>query len=120
MVKRQQMQWTQRGAHLLLQIGKKGEKERPLWRSMTKERGFGDGRMTRVDVYRMIKRRCRQAEMESIKNRVLRQSEGAAITLRGRVTMNSDARRAVGLRLPIQGGATRHKPDDLASPVVAE
>jgi site-specific recombinase XerD len=49
-------------------IGKKGEKETPLWRSMTKERGFGDGRMTRIDVYRMIKRRCRQAEMGTAAN----------------------------------------------------
>ena len=30
----------------------------PLWRAMTKERGFGDGRMGRVDVFRMVKRRC--------------------------------------------------------------
>ncbi|MBV8817799.1 MAG: tyrosine-type recombinase/integrase [Acidobacteriaceae bacterium] len=35
----------------------------PLWRSMTKERGYGENRMTRIDVFRMIKRRCRQAEL---------------------------------------------------------
>jgi integrase len=35
----------------------------PLWRSMTKERGFGKNRMGRVDVFRMIKRRCAAAEM---------------------------------------------------------
>ncbi len=35
----------------------------PLWRSMTKERGFGDGRMSRVDAFRMVKRRCAAADM---------------------------------------------------------
>lgn len=30
---------------------------------MTKERGLGTRRMTRLDVYRMIKRRCRKAEL---------------------------------------------------------
>lgn len=35
----------------------------PLWRSMTKERGFGNDRMNRVDVFRMVKRRCAAAEM---------------------------------------------------------
>lgn len=35
----------------------------PLWRSLTKERGFGQNRMNRVDVFRMIKRRCAAAEM---------------------------------------------------------
>jgi len=39
--------------------GIKNAKGTPLWRSMTKERGVGNGRMTRIDVYRMIKRRCR-------------------------------------------------------------
>jgi site-specific recombinase XerD len=37
------------------------QKGTPLWRCMTKERGWGDGRMSRHDVFRMIKRRCRQA-----------------------------------------------------------
>jgi integrase/recombinase XerD len=40
----------------------------PLWRSMTKERGFGDGRMNRVDVFRMVKRRCAAADMGSQAN----------------------------------------------------
>jgi integrase/recombinase XerD len=30
---------------------------------MTKERGFGENRMHRVDVFRMIKRRCAAAEL---------------------------------------------------------
>jgi site-specific recombinase XerD len=47
-------------------IGKK--KGTPLWRSMTKERGFGDGRMSRIDVFRMIKRRVRQAELGAAAN----------------------------------------------------
>ena len=33
----------------------------PLWRSMTKERGFGDSRLGRTDVFRMVKRRCAAA-----------------------------------------------------------
>ena len=32
-----------------------------LWRAMTKERSFGDGRLGRVDVFRMVKRRCAAA-----------------------------------------------------------
>jgi integrase/recombinase XerD len=39
------------------------EKNSPLWRSMTRERGFSDRRMSRVDVFRMIKRRVRDAEL---------------------------------------------------------
>jgi integrase/recombinase XerD len=40
----------------------------PLWRCMTKERGWGDGRMTRQDVFRMVKRRCRQADLGAAAN----------------------------------------------------
>ena len=40
-----------------------GPAKGPLWRSMTKERGFGDGRMSRIDVFRMVKRRCAAAEL---------------------------------------------------------
>jgi integrase len=35
---------------------------------MTKERGFGKNRMTRFDVFRMIKRRVRQAELGGAAN----------------------------------------------------
>ena len=42
-------------------IGK--EKGAPLWRSMTKERAFGENRVSRFDVFRMIKRRVKQAEL---------------------------------------------------------
>jgi integrase/recombinase XerD len=35
---------------------------------MTKERGFSDERMSRQDVFRMIKRRCRQAELGAAAN----------------------------------------------------
>ena len=48
--------------------GIKNAKGSPLWRSITKERAIGDGRMTRIDVYRMIKRRCRQAELGAAAN----------------------------------------------------
>ena len=34
-----------------------GNPDSPLWRTMTKERGFSERRMSRVDVFRMIKRR---------------------------------------------------------------
>ena len=44
------------------------EKGTPLWRCMTKERGWGDGRMSRQDVFRMVKRRCRQAELGAAAN----------------------------------------------------
>jgi hypothetical protein len=35
---------------------------------MTKERGWGDGRMSRQDVFRMIKRHCKQAELGAAAN----------------------------------------------------
>ena len=49
-------------------VGKEIGKDTPLWRSMTKERGFGEGRMSRIDVYRMIKRRCQKAELGTAAN----------------------------------------------------
>ena len=39
------------------------EKGTPLWRSMTKGGTVTPNRMNRVDVFRMIKRRVRQAEL---------------------------------------------------------
>ena len=44
------------------------QKGTPLWRAMTKERGFGKNRMSRIDVFRMIKRRCRQAKLGNAAN----------------------------------------------------
>jgi len=35
---------------------------------MTKERGFSGERMSRIDVFRMIKRHCRQAELGAAAN----------------------------------------------------
>jgi integrase/recombinase XerD len=49
-------------------IGREAPNDAPLWRSMTKERSFGDGRLSRVDVFRMIKRRCRQAKLGEAAN----------------------------------------------------
>ncbi len=40
----------------------------PLWRTMTKERGFSDRRMSRVDVFRMIRRRMKDAAPASAPN----------------------------------------------------
>ena len=40
------------------------QKGAPLWRSMSRERTFSENRMSRVDVFRMIKRRVRQASDE--------------------------------------------------------
>ena len=40
-----------------------GEKGTPLWRSMTKGGAVNPTRMNRVDVFRMVKRRVRQAEL---------------------------------------------------------
>jgi integrase/recombinase XerD len=48
--------------------GIKSDKDTPLWRCVTEERSIGDGRLTRIDVYRMIKRRCRQAELGAAAN----------------------------------------------------
>jgi integrase len=42
--------------------------ESPLWRTMTKERRFGGNRMSRFDVFRMIKRRVRDAELGAAAN----------------------------------------------------
>lgn len=44
------------------------KKDTPLWRCVTKQRSIGDGRLTRIDVYRMIKRRCKTAELGSAAN----------------------------------------------------
>jgi integrase/recombinase XerD len=52
----------------LAAAGIKTEKDTPLWRCVTKERSIGDGRLTCIDVYRMIKRRCRQAELGATAN----------------------------------------------------
>lgn len=49
-------------------LGIKNAKGSPLWRCVTKERSIGDGRLTRIDVYRMIKRRCLQAELGTAAN----------------------------------------------------
>jgi integrase/recombinase XerD len=56
-----------------------GQKGTPLWRSLTKEvdrkpdspvrRGFGGGRMARQDIFRMIKKRCREAALGPHKSR---------------------------------------------------
>ena len=40
-----------------------GERGSPLWRSLTRRRELGDRRMSRVDVFRMVKRRVKAAEL---------------------------------------------------------
>jgi integrase/recombinase XerD len=45
-----------------------GAKGSPLWRSMTKERTYSERRISRVDVFRMIKRRCAQAGLGPASN----------------------------------------------------
>ena len=55
-----------------------GAKGTPLWRCLTKEldrkqdshvgRGFGDSRMARQDIFRMIKKRCREAALGAAAN----------------------------------------------------
>lgn len=40
----------------------------PLWCSMTKARDVGRNRMNRIDVYRMVKRRCAKAELGAAAN----------------------------------------------------
>jgi hypothetical protein len=44
------------------------QKGTPLWRSLTKERGYGANRVCRFDVFRMIKRRVWQAELGAAAN----------------------------------------------------
>ena len=39
------------------------EKGTPLWRSMRRDGSFSENRMSRVDVFRMVKRRVRRAEL---------------------------------------------------------
>ena len=45
----------------LAAVGIGDQKGMPLWRSMSRERTFSKNRMSRVDVFRMIRRRVRQA-----------------------------------------------------------
>jgi site-specific recombinase XerD len=40
----------------------------PLFRAMTKERGFGENRLSRIDAFRMVKRRCEAAGLGSTPN----------------------------------------------------
>lgn len=47
-----------------------GEPESPLWRTMTKGRGFSDRRMSRVDVFRMIRRRMKDAGLGKVADNV--------------------------------------------------
>src|ERR1700677_518833 len=49
-------------------LGVADQKGTPLWRSLTKERNLGDARMNRQVVFRMIKRRCKQAELGAAAN----------------------------------------------------
>ncbi|HUF80055.1 MAG TPA: hypothetical protein VMN03_02885, partial [Burkholderiales bacterium] len=45
-----------------------GEPDMPLWRTITKERTFSRERMSRVDVFRMVKRRLRGAGLPEAAN----------------------------------------------------
>jgi integrase/recombinase XerD len=50
-------------------IGAAGiKKGTALWRSITKDRNVGENRMIRIDVYRMIKKRCWHAELGAAAN----------------------------------------------------
>jgi integrase/recombinase XerD len=48
--------------------GIEAQKSTPLWRSLTKERSLAASRMSRHDVLRMVKRRCRQAALGAAAN----------------------------------------------------
>ena len=52
----------------LVAAGIAGEKGTPLWRSLTRTRELGQRRMSRVDVFRMVKRRVTAAELGSAAN----------------------------------------------------
>ena len=45
-----------------------GERGSPLWRSLTRTRELGERRMSRVDVFRMVKRRVKAAEFGEAAN----------------------------------------------------
>ena len=48
--------------------GIEGERGSPLWRSLTRTRELGERRMNRVDVFRMVKRRVKAAELGAAAN----------------------------------------------------
>ena len=45
-----------------------GERGSPLWRSLTRTRELGERRMSRVDVFRMVKRRVKAADLGEVAN----------------------------------------------------
>lgn len=58
-------------AYLDAYIGAAGiaeEPDAPLWRTMTKERTFSGERVSRVDIFRMVKRRLRDADLAAEAN----------------------------------------------------
>ena len=52
----------------LADAGIEGERGSPLWRSLTRTREIGERRMSRVDVFRMVKRRVKAAELGAAAN----------------------------------------------------
>ena len=48
--------------------GISAERGSPLWRSLTRTRELGERRMSRVDVFRMVKRRVKAAELGDAAN----------------------------------------------------
>ena len=52
----------------IAEAGISGEPDAALWRTMTKERRLSGDRMSRVDVFRMVKRRVRHAGLLSVTN----------------------------------------------------
>ena len=49
-------------------VGIAGEPDSALWRTMTKERAFSSERVSRVDIFRMVKRRLRDADLATSAN----------------------------------------------------
>ena len=67
-------------------------KSAPLWRSMRRERPISENRMSRVDVFRMIKRRVRQADLGAAANcHTFRATGITAYLLNGRSIENAQA-----------------------------
>lgn len=64
-----------------------GNPDSPLWRTMTKERRFSGERISRVDVFRMVKRRLRDAGLPE--------------------AANCDSVRTAGITAYLAGGGTR-------------
>ena len=81
------------------------ERGTPLWRSLTRTRELGERRMSRVDVFRMIKRRVQAAELGSAANCHTFRASGITAYLLTAARSNAH-RRSRGMRAPAPHSST--------------